>query len=100
MKVHSMQDSSCIHRFCVTHFKLMFACLIMHTCTLPHMVNKFISQGMSEFLLENPCKCNYVFFQDPTLVKHAIPLPHTREKRAVNDAQICRKDAGEKIHRA
>lgn len=43
MKVHSMQDSSCIHRICVTHFELMFACLRMHTCTLPLVVNKFIS---------------------------------------------------------
>lgn len=60
MKVRSMQDSSCIHRFCATHFKLMFACLRMHTCTLPLVVNKFISQGMSEYLLEIPCKCSYV----------------------------------------
>lgn len=100
MKVHSMQDSSCIHRFCVTRFKLMFACLRMHTCTLPLVVNEFISQGMSEFLLENPYKCNYVFFQDPVLVKHAIPLSYSRGKKTVNDVQTCRRNAGEKIHRA
>lgn len=61
MKVHSMQDSSCIHKFFVTHFKLMFACLRMHTCTLPLVVNKFISQGMSEYLLEISCKDSNVF---------------------------------------
>lgn len=63
--VHSMQDSSCIDRFCVTHFKRMFARLRMHTCTLPLMANKFISQGMSEYLLEIPGKCSYVFCYDP-----------------------------------
>jgi len=52
LKVHNTQDSSCIHRTCVTHFVLMFACLRMHTCSLLLVENKFISQGMSGLLLE------------------------------------------------
>lgn len=61
LKVHNIQDSSCIHTVCVTHFILMFACLRMHTCTLLLVENKFISQGMSGLLLEIPCKCSYAF---------------------------------------